>query len=157
MITQTPRKEAWVDYQNQFDADFYKYIISVLEYLERNFAQGEVKSPDHLSLMLDELPAYYESFATWLARRRGDLDKLATEYDVQFAEAFMDYKKQGNTNEVSRMLAKSAMAEKRQEINEAKKAWYMVEALKKSIAHYVDSTRSQLSYEKQQQMYGGGK
>jgi homoserine dehydrogenase len=152
-LERLPRKEAWTDYRNQFDENFYKYIMAVLDYLDENFNQGEVKDPTTLEFMLEELCAYYESFATWIARRQAEIDELKTELNVEKAELFERYKGQGLVVDLCKAKITMETAAAEQTVNELKKGRAMVEALKKSLAHYIDSTRSQFSYEKQQHQY----
>lgn len=152
-----PRKEAWREYQHAYDKEFWDYILQVLKYLAVNFNTGEVRSTEHLAFMLDELAAMYEALAIWCAKRKSEINGLEAKYDVQKAEQYIAYKEKGETNETAREKSKLDTKDLKQEILEAKKALYMIDALRKAVARYLDGTRSQLSLEKANMSYLGGR
>lgn len=156
-MTRLPSKELWREYESEYDKEFFQFVLQVLMFITKHIGQGELHSGDTLALILDELTAYYESLAVWLAKQRAAIDTAKTEYDVQHANIYLAYKEKGRTDGTSKELAKIETIDKKREIDQLRKSFLLIEALKKSIAHYIDSTRSQLSYEKQQQQYSGSR
>lgn len=156
-MNRLPSKDLWREYESEYDEEFYQFVLQILMFITKHIGQGELHTGDVLALMLDELTAYYESLATWLAKQRAALDTAKTEYEIQFATTYMAKKEANQTNETARHMAKLETIDKKREIDRLRKAWLLIEALKKSIAHYIDSIRSQLSYEKQMQQYSGGR
>jgi len=149
-----------------YETDEHKAIHKHLEQASR-YIQETLKdendndkfarlSPDVLSLVLFELTALYESFSKWLANEKLHLADLKAFYDISFSTAYLNHKKQGETNETARMKAKIACSQYVDEINEYRHLFDSVEAVKKTIGRYHDSVRSQLSYEKQQEAMGRG-
>lgn len=157
-IIKPPKKEYWLEAQQHFNPEFFDYCQHVIEYLEENFGQGEVKSPDHLSLILDELPANYDYLSTWLAKAQKVINNGKRQLTNTQAKKYLAFKKQGNTDGTSKELAKvdDEVATLQEALDDEIYARDLVMGLKKSIAHYIDATRSQFSWEKQQQQYGRG-
>lgn len=157
MIKQIPRKEVWKEFEGEYEEDFWNYILQILNYLATNFNTDEVKTPETMSFMLDELASMYENLASWSAKRKSEINTLEAKYDVQKAEQYIAYKEKGETNETARERSKLYTKDLKQEILRAKKASYMIDALRKAVARYLDGTRSQLSLSKTEMQYLGGR
>lgn len=114
-------------------------------------------SGDVLSMLMIELAGMYESLSKWLADEKLHIADLKTALDFKFADEYIAYKsRRSETNETARMRAKMACNKDEVHLNQVKHDYDRVEVWKKSVGRYHDSVRSQLSYEKQLSMMGGG-
>lgn len=106
-------------------------------------------APDTLSMLLTELTAYYESVGMWLADEKLRLSDLKLQREWKYNDLYLEQKqRKSETNETARVRAKMACHQDDLDINKATHSYEWVVAWKKALGRWIDTSRSQLSYEK---------
>lgn len=126
----------------------YQYVRSMVRDPEEPDTFTRL-SPDLLSMMLTELTAYYETAAMWLADEKLHLADLKLAREFKFNDTYLMYKqRKSETNETSRVHAKMICHADDEIINKAQHTYDRVTAWRKAVGRWIDTARTQLSYEK---------
>lgn len=111
---------------------------------------------DTLSLLLTELTAYYESAGKWLVDEKLHLNDLKLARQFKFNDLYLSYvHRKSETNGTAKIQAQMLCHTDDQEINDATHIYEKVFAWKKAVGRWIDTSRSQLSYEKSMTQFGG--
>lgn len=104
---------------------------------------------DTLVMILTELTAYYETSKKWLADEKLHLDDLKLARQFKFNDMYLQFKqRKSETNETARVQAQMLCYKEDEELNSVQHNYNRVTAWDKAVGRWIDTCRSQLSYEK---------
>lgn len=104
---------------------------------------------DTLSMVLTELTAYYETAQKWLADEKLHLDDLKLARQFKYNDMYLQFKqRKSETNETARVQAQMLCHKEDEELNLVQHNYNRVTAWKKALGRWIDTCRTQLSWEK---------